>query len=118
MTKNVLRRVWDNGRGEEAEPGQKAAIRPRPARQRHTAERTGRGDNAGGRSFLPPALQKALALADVNFQPAHGLGQVVDGIGVGKAQETFGLAAEVDTGSDADMGFFQQIEGQFHGAAA
>ena len=46
------------------------------------------------------------------------MASVVDGIGVGKAQEPFGLAAEVDTGGDADMGFFQQVEGQLHGAAA
>ena len=68
--------------------------------------------------ILPPAGFKMLALADVGFQPTHGFGQIVDGIGVGKAQEPFGLAAEVDTGGDADMGFFQQVEGQFHGAAA
>ena len=68
-----------------------------------------------GKDIPSPASSKVLTLADVGFQPTHGFGQVVDGIGVGKAQEPFGLAAEVDTGGDADMGFFQQVEGQLHG---
>ncbi len=39
-------------------------------------------------------------------------GDVLQGIGVGEAQEAFGVLAEVDARRDAHMGLFQDVKGQ------
>ena len=103
MPRNVLRKASGMGAGRRREQTADR-IRCSGRHGKACAARTV-GDEAGGKGS--PFFAKALALAEVGFQTTQGLGQIVDGVGVGKAQEAFGLAAEVDAGGDADMGFFQ-----------
>ena len=47
----------------------------------------------------------------------HAFFNIFQGIGVGKPQIAFTVFAKINSGADADVGFFQNVEGQFIGVA-
>ena len=58
-----------------------------------------------------------IPVVKVALEPLHALLDILQGIGIGKAKIAFTVFAKINSGADADMGFFKNVESQFIGVA-
>jgi hypothetical protein len=57
------------------------------------------------------SLRVGNAVHQVLLQPAQAFVNMVQGVGVGEAEITFAVQAEIDTWGDGDLGMFEDVEG-------